>query len=212
MYVLATKKNNQCLETNVIVHQAQKAVTQPRRAPCKGEHVRNETYLSKGSKYRTAVRPYSLWQQPLPLCPGQKGSCGHQHAPEPALPGAPHDSLCRVGFRSLSSQTRLHALQLLPFPVRSWRHSLPGVRWGGRCAHSWLSASRGLPDTSRVTLPSPTAGNLHQISNFFCSINGRKGAEPRLESVVLWPSVCHTFPYFKFSPMTNALFKSFEQK
>lgn len=109
VYVLATKKNNQCLETTVIVHQAQNAVTQPRQAPCKGEHVRNETYLSKGSKYRTAVRPYSLWQQPLPLCPRQNGSCGHQHAPEPALPGS-SPRLPVQGGISLSSQTRLRAL------------------------------------------------------------------------------------------------------
>jgi len=45
-----------------------------------------ETYLSQGSKCRTAVKGYALWQQLLPFCTRQKVSCSPQHPLEPALP------------------------------------------------------------------------------------------------------------------------------
>lgn len=123
------------------------------------------------------------------------------------LPRAP----CTGGM-SLSAQTHFTCALADALPAPS-----PGTSpvCGGRTVHTQRAPCQpGTPwhEQNNPALPSPTAGNVHQISSFFCSINGRKGAEPRLEMVVLWLCVCHTFPYFKFSPMTNSLFKSFKQK
>lgn len=154
------------------------------------------------------IRPYSLWQQlflsqikRFLQSPASPWAGSNQELPAPP---------CAGGISLSSDMLRWALATALPSPCPATSPAWYGV---GRTVHTPLALCQPeSPWLEQRNPATPTAENVHQISYFFFSISGRNGPEPRLERVVLWPCVCHTFPYFQFSLITSTLFTSFKQK
>lgn len=210
VYVLPLKKNNWCLERTVVVHQAQNTVTQPRKAPCKVSTRKMKPTWEGDQNTGLQSDPTACDSSHCLSVADKKVSAVTSIPLSRLCLGAPHVSLCSRHFTLITDT--LTCTSYCPSRSFSWHSSCVACA-GKDGAHTAGSLPAGDSLTQAEQLcPPPPQGACIRSPVSFCPINGRKGAEPKSERAVLWLCVCHTFPCFKFSPMTNSFFKCFKQK
>lgn len=122
-----------------------------------GQHMRNESYLNTGSKYRTAVRPYSLWQLSVP---DKKMFLQSAASPWAGSTQELPTASC-AGRISLSSETHLHVCTLATALRSPSPDTSPAWCAVGKTAHTQLALCQpGTPCHRQSNLALPHGREL----------------------------------------------------
>lgn len=122
-----------------------------------GQHMRNESYLNTGSKYRTAVRPYSLWQLSVP---DKKMFLQSAASPWAGSTQELPTASCAGGI-SLSSETHLHVCTLATALRSPSPDTSPAWCAVGKIAHTQLALCQpGTPCHRQSNLALPRSREL----------------------------------------------------
>jgi len=151
--VRATEKNNRCLETTAVVHQAQNSATKPSQAPCKVSMWEMEPTWARDQNAGLQSNAKVCDSSHCLSVPDKKVPAVTSIPLSRLYPGAPHGSPCR-GDPTLYTDTLMCALALaLTGPSadtsRAW-HTV------GRTVHTQLAGGQlGTPwhEQSNPVLP-----------------------------------------------------------
>ena len=127
--VLATKKNNRCLETTAAVHQAQNALTQPSQPPCKVSTWEMKPAWARDQNTGLQSDPTVCDSSLCLSVPNKKVPAVTSIPLSRLYPGAPHGSLCRGKFHSRHRHTYMRSSYC---PSQSFSWHIPCVVCGGK--------------------------------------------------------------------------------
>lgn len=136
VYVLALKKNNWCLERTVVVHQAQNALTQPRKAPCKVSTRKMKPTWAGDQNTGLQSDPTACDSSHCLSVADKKVSAVTSIPLSRLCLGAPHVSLCSRHFTLIADTLTCTLATALPGPSPD---TSPAWRAVGRTVHTQLA-------------------------------------------------------------------------